>query len=500
MGLIKMTLMNRGAAIGSAVAFVLCSALAKGAGGQIPSFPPPVGPAAAPALGKNTPRLTNKDADAFELSKASSISLASSRVSLNLAQAEAGRLALTYWKKGGAWPSSLLLLNTGIKDESQQLAPFTYQARRSIGAQAISFVIFRPQFSASGRYLLLKFGNTWSFSGPSYLYMWDTELNILSRASSTIITNYFPSISSDGKYVSYIQGGDATGEPQINVGPDTQYSPLSLYVANWQQKKDSLIATNDSVRGPVSWAPPHNPVWGMITKEGMDRVSYGKYTSLAGQPIRPNIYEYNPESGKTTLLIKDGYRPTVSPDGSHIAFWGSENIDKPVKLREGWLLNSQESTLIVTRRGSIERIPLSRFESSGYPHVLWFPDNKHLLTIHQTAVTPAASAEIRKWDIAAQTFKTIATINAVDFKYIPKTIIDPTFRPVALSRDGKSLFLFINEYTGSDKPVHLEMTLATTLTTLKKVNLEMGEVSTVLEVKNAMDVDWHESNSPAAQN
>lgn len=374
-------------------------------------------------------------------------------------------------------PFSLTISKTG--QQISNPSALTYKVARSSVAQEWGWKVFRPQFSPTGRFLLFKFGIRDSLTGGHELYRFDLKNNILTRLSLSFQSNHFTSISPNDKYVTYIEGGDANGESVYTLGSETQYDLLTLHVYNCDTGADQVVVQNSTIRGPIAWKSADTMIFGMLDDK--------EATTNPPKANRPNLYEYNIKTKSLRLLTRDAYLPTLSADGKRIAFWGSEDTEKPFALQENWMWKPHESALIVANADGTGRKAMSRF-SDLYPEVLWLPDNRHLLTIHQTKLSPNAEAQIRLWDIEDGTFREIATLKAKDYQALPLTWIARPFRPVAVTSDGNSLMILVNEYTGVIKQAP---DLMETATKIQEVNLQTGEVRTICSIKNG-DPAWHE--------
>ncbi len=357
---------------------------------------------------------------------------------------------------------------------------------------------FRPKYSPDGRYILFRVKASQMAEIETYrLYVLDVQTNVVKRVTGKEIAYDEVSWSPDGKYLVYVQGGDWQGETKIYTSEATFYTgPLKLYVCEWRTGKEQLVTTNDTVGGPFSWLVPHTLIYGALSepkqvvwqkqRESSEKTGQSKpSTNPKDVPPRPDVYEYSVEEQSSRLLIQDAYLPFPSSDGQWIAFYGSENPDKPFPLRLGWQQEAQDAALCIVKRDGSGRVALNR-ETGFYPLIRWLPDNRHLLAIQPTKDSPDAEAEIKDWDTQAGSFRLVTTLHAKDFTEIPLTFLSPKFRPLQISQDGTKIYISKSENIGR-VPGH---SLSVVLKSLQSVDLATGEVTTIAELKNVYSIDW----------
>ena len=356
--------------------------------------------------------------------------------------------------------------------------------------------IYDPQFSPDGHHVLFKFGNSTSFMGTYKLYVLDVVTKKVTLASKRDLSYGIASWSPDGKYVAFIEGGDAEGN---TTALNTYLGPLRLYICDWQKKQDYLVAENDTLRGPFSWIAPHTLVYGMLSVESQrllekrrklrveqsnKAVGNLQLKAHIAEP-RPDILSYSLDFKSSKILFKDGYLPIVSPDGKRVAFFGSERVDSPLPLLDGWERAPQGASLCVANIDGSSRLALNQ-EGRAYPFVSWLPTNQQLVTIQQTHDSPSAQAEIKRWDVTTRRFNSIASINAEDYIALPRSIIEPQFVPLAINTDSSLIFVYKNEYIGINKDTGFLKKRGT----LMAVSLSSGKISDVVHTSDDSGVDW----------
>lgn len=378
----------------------------------------------------------------------------------------------------------------------------TYLVKRSKQEEEGYSTVFDPQFSPNGRYILFKYGEPTSMNGTFNLYVLDTETSKLKLASPESLTYRFVSWSPDNRYIAFITGGDAEGNiTQVMLGRVEYTGPLKLYVCDWRTGNLRLVASNDTLRGPFSWVRPHTLFYGVLPKIDEENLpKSNKSVHLIDKstkilPQRPDIFRYSIETGKSLLVTHDGYRPTSSLGGQWIAFYGSEHPDKPLPLRTDWENDPQGAALSIAHSDGTNRIALNQ-EGETYPFVFWLPDNRHLLTIQQIRYGIKAQAEIKEWDVETQRFRVVCTVEAHDFKPIPRTTIEPQFLPLQIAQDGTTLFLISTEVIGHDPDLPADTPYDISRHSLEAIDLHSGKITTIAQTIGALGVDWHEDTAP----
>lgn len=343
-------------------------------------------------------------------------------------------------------------------------------------------VVFDPQFSPDGKYILFKFGDTGTY-GAYNLYVLDIKSNVVKMISKRKLSYRRTLWSPDSKYVAYVAGSDAQG---LVTQGEFSLGALRLYACQWEVAEERLVVENDTIRGSFAWATPHTLLYGVLPDETPDsnRAENKQGESQKGIAPRPNIYEYSVEQGKSRLLIKDGYRPLASADGQWIAFFGSEHPKAPYPLSSFWMEKPGDAVLTVARNEGGERKSLN-LESGLCPYVIWEPDNRHLLTIQDVENGVVnGRAKVTEWDIQTGKFRVIAILEEEKFG---RAISD--FKPLSFSPDGSTLFFSAFELMGRRVKGTRGVFMAER-NSLHALNLATGEVTPVAQFKSNWGVDW----------
>ena len=420
------------------------------------------------------------------------------RGKLELINPTAGRIAQSLWvyttkqekEEGRFYPTYLIVHEIEKADETGKLnTSFSYPAIRP---KPLYRVIWDPKFSPNGRYVLFKYGVSTSFDVPYAIFVFDTETQELRQITQQEVSYHQISWSPDGNYIAFIEGGDALGNTTVVRGDGVwNIGPLRLTVCNWRTGQKYVVATNNSLRGPLEWAPPHNLIYGKLEEDASKSQAKGA-SKIDKSPVFviSDIYSYSVETRKSELLFKNGFRPTPSQSGTWIAFFGAETLEAALPLKKDWNDFPSGVALSVAKRDGSERLALNQ-EDNVYPFVVWLPDDKHLLTLKQTQFGKEGRAQVKEWDIATGKFRVVAELTAKDFKSIPRSAADPQFLPLKLSSDGQHLIVAVSEAVSRD-PLLASGVLILSKTTIQSIDLNSGEIQSIAQSIGDSGVDWHE--------
>lgn len=390
-----------------------------------------------------------------------------------------GKAVYAFRASAPGFQNYLALVTTNKK--SQQTSPKIIIRAVEGFSQQLN-VIYDPEFSPDGRYVLFKKGWPFERYGLFQLYVWDTVNNqvkeLFQNSKFKMLTYPVVLWSPDSNYLAYVRGGDSEGNTEDGAS-------LFLYIYNWRDGEERLIVKNKTVRFSFSWAAPHNLLYSSYPEN--ENVSSGS---------RPDIYEVSAAGGVPRLIIKDGYRPLASPDGKWIAFFGSENPKSPIPLRSDWEYNPRGLSLIIAHRDGSKRKAINR-ESVRYPVIHWMTDNQHLLSIgyvptNNNPVSTIAdtatisNVQVRKWNAATGLVKNVAQLQIRDIEPIPRAATVPQFQILGLTKNNDSLILKTIEIVDKNDIFYIS------ITTLQQIDLQSGAVDAFLKIKSDNGVDWSE--------
>lgn len=354
---------------------------------------------------------------------------------------------------------------------------------------------WQPQFSPDGRYILLHVGSLQDFDSFR-LCVYDTQTyhvqQVYPKAEGRVqrLANSLSSWSRDGRYIAFIEGGDDSGSPYL---VNSYVGPLVLSIVEWRTGRVQRIASSDHFGGDYvcTWSA-NSLIYSILEPGGVltpaDPARQKKRIRERPKVERPALYEYSLQTQTSRLMIEDGYRPALSPDGNWVAFFGSEHPERPYPLPLNWQYVSGNASLCVVHPDGSGRKALNR-QPDLYPVVRWLPDSQRLITVEQTHGSPNNAAEIRELNIDSGSTRLVRTLIAQDRVKDDYSFLTPPFRVLALSNSATELIVSVRTVTGID----LKRNLSIDLMELRSVSLRTGRVSTIAIGSTDMwDWDWHE--------
>jgi hypothetical protein len=342
--------------------------------------------------------------------------------------------------------------------------------------------VFDPQFSHDSRYISFKMG--WPYAEENYyhLLVWDTTSNKVIVVAPELS---FPTVqwSNDDRYLSYIRGGTASGA--VNLGEQ-----LHLCVYDFKDNRERSIPTDSFVKYSFGWGL--KDVLYYVSENTKKETSAENLESIAAWP---EIVAWNIATGKKEIVVKSGYRPSVSPDGNQIAFFGPENISKVAKMRDDWEYRPYYATLLIKDNNTDSRKAINQIKNN-YPEVFWTLDSRHILTLQSsyneklTNKPAIGHAIIEEWDVKSGIRRQVSTLTISDFEPIPRPIMQPQFNGIGMSRDGKKFIVKVSEIKGVDEPFYKE------IVSIHSVDLKNGKNDIIASISSSMGVDWYDESAP----
>ena len=244
-----------------------------------------------------------------------------------------------------------------------------------------------PIFSGDGKRILFKYI---FYEGFYQLYYLDLNSKSFSMVSKDILTYYYNSISSDGRYVALIFGGDVVGDVS-NSG--AYMGPLQLFVIDLKDSSRQLVAQGDFLNGTLMWDENDNLFYGAEKK-------YEKNSSSKNVDL--GVYSYNVRTGESALIAKNGFMPFPSPDGTQVLFYGSPDADVSINWTQDWRESPPKGIpLLSAYTDGSRRIAFEPVEKT-YPSICWLADNRQFVSLREIASTPNALARLQVWDTQTQ--------------------------------------------------------------------------------------------------
>lgn len=405
-------------------------------------------------------------------------------VQLNLASPMKGKLVFTYsdFKDARTGLAVLDMTQTGLNatDAAKQkikaqLTVFTFGKLIS-KEYADRYAVHSPQFSPDGQSVVFKAGEVVSDITSFDLYILDLRTQRIRFVTDRRVAYKYVSWSPDGRYLAYVEGGDDVGGTAFYVAnQEIPLGPRTLYVCDLKTNTEISVVQNDTVSGPFRWIAPHTLLYSLLAEHQPQNKQKTKAVA------RPSIFEYDAATRQSSLIIPDGHLPHPSPDSNLMAYFGSEDKSAPRKLPYEWRFDAKGMALIVSRRDGSGRIPLDvEKESYSYPKLVWLSDNRHLLTIDEVDAGPVVTAEIKQWDVQSATFKAVAKVPATGYDELLSV---PLFDLLKPTLDSSGLLIGFPEWNRvAGQPGWRNLTY---------VDLKSCDVTSVVKVKGASDIDWH---------
>ena len=418
-------------------------------------------------------------------------------VEVSLTEKFEGRLAYsvrrkrTDGKKG--YSTSVHLVSRSAETSIKEISTEAITADSSNTAQVSTFIT-DPQFSYNGELIMLGLGQ--QYDVKNILFTNVKELNFYglmatrdNRAISPVAQGKI-AWSDDNAHIAYF--GAQTNEMGYIDEFQLVSAPRTIYVQDWHEKTRVVAAQSQGAVEPLAWQNDRLLFGALPPLEG-DRKYDDFDASIKNKEYflpRPNIYAYSVADGKTTLLIKDGYRPSVSPDGKLIAFYGSSDPQQPVTLKRDenpawyWRYIAKGASLCFAKADGSGRTAMQPYYGL-YPRIQWLPDNRRFVTIYQTKRNPDYEAQLTLWDTETQSKKELGVISVSDDEkrtendaYAPLRF---PFYPMGTTADGKNIIVktVSHNYKSSD-----------TIESLQLVNIETGQISMMATFKNIVGLDW----------
>ena len=345
-------------------------------------------------------------------------------------------------------------------------------------------------FSPDGRYLSLGF----DLAGDSLPFFLDTQTGRFSTIVTSLEDNATPVNaaiywSPDNQHLAcFASEPNPSGSAEaLGIFASTD-RPIRAYIVDRRSMVKIDAVDAPGVVDPLTWLNAQTLIYGSLPQDkGFDLYDITKPGKLA----RPNIYGFDWAKNSTKLLIRDGYRPAPSPDGSLIAFYGSRDPKKPQPLRVEksspvwlWRYLCNGASLCVAKADGSGRIAFQPY-SGVYPLIQWLPDNNRFVTIEQTKGAPNYEAQVTLWNVKTQGFRKLATLRATNAKDqsndgFPQ--LDFPFSAMGVSADGNKVYTNSISYP-IDRIAHLSSGASTQV--LQSIDVESGQVSTIATVKNA---------------
>ena len=366
--------------------------------------------------------------------------------------------------------------------------------------EGVPEVIFDCQFLADGHTILFKAG--WPYDDPGHyrFYLWNLATNQLETSPSEQLSyrRLFPSFTGD--FIAYYQGANAAGD---DLG-DNFTAPLKLFVFNRETGKSVEVVQNPAAKF-ATWTKDNTLLYSAIDqgkwlKDAQHRSSAKLQTPVPEAEVdaatRPDVFESSALGENPKLLIQDGYKPLPSPNDQWIACFTSTDPTQKSKPSNIFDLNvPRQSYLCLYNRATKNRTIVQSI-SKSFPQILWSPDNQHLIILEENYRGKQGKAQISILDAISNVKRHVATLTATDFEPASRDSVEPQFKLLNLSEDGKKVFVEVSEFIGQGQIFVDERK------TIQCIDLEGGEVVLDAEIlnkqANSLGIDWYPDAFPTS--
>lgn len=369
----------------------------------------------------------------------------------------------------------------------------TLKNGKQVGVQTLpigtGFDVFGVSFSPDGQSILFKIGPTTSPTDMFKIYIWNikTQKVILGPTS---LAFYRVRWSPSGKYIAYCRGGDRNGDEYPAPGA---YVPLKLYTFDLSTDKENFIAKAPSLVY-FTWTEDNHLLYSMTSQNYAEQLGTYKKSATQLSPLL-NIYESSPTGSEPQLIVKDGFAPKASPDGTKFVFLAHEDIDdrnglKSLKVSSNDLITYPILTVYDSKSNNFQKIKFK--DTSSIFNFRWMSKPLTILVASNVPISGGAAMRIDSVDLKTMKQQQVTKIQVQDTIHLASSISAQQFDNLKLSRDMKRLFLQAR-YVG-DHNSELDNTALSPYkyyVSLKAANLTDGSNITICVASSTFNIDWN---------
>lgn len=383
-------------------------------------------------------------------------------------------------------------------------------------------VVFDPQFSPDGQYILLKSGWPYDRRGVYKIYLWNLKTKKLQSGPEEMLSWRRIQWSPDSNYLAYVRGGDAEG-----FELDGRTAPLRVCIYSLKTGISRIVAQNRGVTA-MTWTRQNTLLytfWPEMTQELVNSatklpaanpasaskdIEYQNTSKEARRSVQPSIYEIPAADGSPKEIIKDVYGPShpltklgvtipaPSPDGKWIAFLARMADEQSNQLNKNSTNDKlgDKDAMKPTQRGLSQiglflynqveqkRIFVNSFTTETEDFMRWTSDSKHLIIMKTKYAHAKGEARISLLDVYTRKSKELTVLQAQDVEMIERPRLQPQFQIMQMSKNNKWVFVKVSEAAERHDMFY------TFSVSLQAIDIATGKVSLVARIEN------YENNSP----
>jgi eukaryotic-like serine/threonine-protein kinase len=212
---------------------------------------------------------------------------------------------------------------------------------------------------------------SWRDDAPSDPSPW----KVVRLTADTGISDY-PALSPDGRLLAYSSDAEARGDHDVSDGG------TDLYVKQVAGSSPIRLTFDGAGNTMPDFSPDGSRIVFRSNREG------------------GGIFEMPALGGEARFVVKNGFNPRFSPDGSHVAYWvGPRSVAATVPGNgEVW---------VVPVAGGPPRRVGAGFTTARYP--VWHPEGRHLLIVGYASTRAFDSSAIDWWLVATDDSTAVRT-------------------------------------------------------------------------------------------
>lgn len=312
----------------------------------------------------------------------------------------------------------------------------------AVGKPEVAEIMYDPLVSPDGKYVALKFGWPHDNNGKYRVYIWNLQSKTLTVGPQEKLSYPLLQWSPDGRYISYIAGGDQEGTYDQRRTP-----PIELKVFDLETTSTSLII-RDEKSIAHSWTD-NNSILFCASRSANDNTNN-----------KADVYEYYIPSGISKSVIKDVYsssdpllrikqvRPEQSLDGRWIAFAALPNTeDEYLNINDKKVVH--RPFVMLYDRKTNKRLAIRPIVLESYDIFRWSRNGNLMRILEVVPSLGKQKCEVLSFDVETKTVSTRGQIE-LNSELPDRLLTDPLFS-FASNYPNDHIFIKTKQYIGPPK-------------------------------------------------